>query len=424
MSTNLYELIDELCPDGVEYRALWEVCEAKRGFGLSKSIIGSGNTPVILYGQLYTTYGDYIRKIESFVDKSHVKPKSLIKRNSIVLPISSTTKEAVIGKPSVVKVEGCYLGSDAVQIIPTHAINSDFLMYVMHGYKFVHKKMKCVEGTTIRHLKVQKLMDIEVPVPPLPVQAEIVRILDKFTELIATLQKELELRAKQYSYYRDLLLSPEHLFEVAGEENVRTVELGEIITHLRTGLNPRKNFKLNTDDAQGYYVTVRELAGKEVRFSDKTDRVNNDALAKIDARSNLQAGDVLFSATGTIGNTALVREKPSNWNIKEGVYAITPDQEQVIPDYLLFWLHCTDATDQFKKASEGGTVQSVSMKKFKLVKIPLPPLPVQREIAQTLDKFDTLVNSLTQGIPAEIEGRKKQYAYYRDKLLDFKRLEK
>ena len=195
--------------------------------------------------------------------------------------------------------------------------------------------------------------------------------------------------------------------------------LGEVVLNLRTGLNPRKNFKLNTPDAEGYYVTVRELADKVVKFTEKTDRVNEKALELIDNRSNLQAGDVLFSATGTIGNTALVNEKPTNWNIKEGVYALTPDLTKITSEFLLFWLHCSNAKSQFDKFSEGGTVKSVSMKKLGAVKIPLPPLEEQQRIVTILDKFDALVNDLTSGIPAEIEARKKQYEYYREMLLDF-----
>ena len=409
MSTNLYELIDELCPCGVEYRALGEVCEAKRGSGLSKSIIGSGNTPVILYGQLYTTYGDYIRKIESFVDKSHVKPKSLIKPNSIVLPISSTTKEAIIGKPSVVKVEGCYLGSDAAQIIPTQDLNADFLMYVMHGYKFVHKKMKCVEGTTIRHLKVQKILDIEVPVPPMPVQAEIVRILDKFTELIATLQKELELRHKQYAYYRDLLLSPEHLYEVAGEDNVREATLGEIG---EMKMCKRVLKKQTSKEGDVPFYKIGTFGGKPDAFISR--ELFDEYKAKYSYPSK---GDLLLSCYGTLGKVVEFDGKPAYFQDSNIVW-LKHDETIVLNKYLRY---VYDSIEW--KVETGGTIARLYGRNILSTKIIVPPLPIQRDIAQTLDKFDTLVNSLTQGIPAEIEGRKKQYAYYRDKLLDFERLE-
>src|SRR5699024_211930 len=100
--------------------------------------------------------------------------------------------------------------------------------------------------------------------------------------------------------------------------------LGEEIERLRTGLNPRKNFVLNSTGATNYYVTVRELGVFRIESSDMTDRVYNEGLRLIQNRSRLKAGDVLFSVTGTIGRTALVSNDQTNWNIKEGEYAITP----------------------------------------------------------------------------------------------------
>jgi len=105
--------------------------------------------------------------------------------------------------------------------------------------------------------------------------------------------------------------------------------LDEVIISLKTGLNPRQNFQLNTADAEGYYVTVREIQDGKVTFLDKTDRVNKRALELINNRSNLEAGDLLFSGTGTVGRTAVIEKKPHNWNIKEGVYAIKPNLSKI-----------------------------------------------------------------------------------------------
>lgn len=114
--------------------------------------------------------------------------------------------------------------------------------------------------------------------------------------------------------------------------------LGEVIVSLKTGLNPRKNFQLNTVDSEGYYVTVREIQNGEVVFLDKTDRVSKKALELINNRSNLEAGDILFSGTGTVGRTAVVKKKPENWNIKEGVYVIKPLMRLLIQDTFVIFL--------------------------------------------------------------------------------------
>ena len=192
--------------------------------------------------------------------------------------------------------------------------------------------------------------------------------------------------------------------------------LGECCKSLKTGLNPRKNFKLNPPDAQNYYVTVRELAGRDIIFQEKTDRVTDEAIRLINNRSNLEVNDVLYSGTGTIGKTALIKNHPTNWNIKEGVYVIKPKTDIINPEYLLFVLHIDDIKTQINNKATGSTVVSIPMNELKQIKLPVPPLAEQERIVGILDKFETLVNDLEYGIPAEIEGRKKQYEYYRNKL--------
>ena len=200
------------------------------------------------------------------------------------------------------------------------------------------------------------------------------------------------------------------------------IPLDEVILSLNTGLNPRQFFKLNTDDATNYYVTIRELQNNRVVFSEKTDRINDRAMKLCNNRSNLEKGDVLFSGTGTIGETALVSETPKNWNIKEGVYAIKPDKEKMDSSFLMYLLHTEKIRAAFFAKAAGGTVKSVPMGELKKILIPVPPLEKQQQTVEILDRFDTLCNDLTTGLPAEIEARQKQYEYYRDKLLTFKEL--
>lgn len=187
----------------------------------------------------------------------------------------------------------------------------------------------------------------------------------------------------------------------------------------KTGLNPRQNFQLNTPDAQGYYVTVREIQNGKVTFLEKTDRVNEKALKLINGRSNLDAGDVLFSGTGTVGRTAVIEDKPENWNIKEGVYVIKPVQEKILPRYLAHLLNSSGTVKDYSKKIVGNPVVSLPMGDLRKLKIPVPPLDKQARIVAILDKFDALTNSITDGLPREIELRQKQYEHYRDLLLSF-----
>jgi len=198
-------------------------------------------------------------------------------------------------------------------------------------------------------------------------------------------------------------------------EEVEWKTLGEVCVHLRTGLNPRRNFKLNTEDASNYYVTVRELGGTELLYSEKTDLINDDALQLINNRSKLKVNDILFSGTGTIGKTAFISKEPTNWNIKEGVYALTLNTHYVLPMFVLRYLQTQSTIDWIDRMAAGGIVRSITMKNLEQLPIPLPPLRVQARIVEILDKFTQLEAQLE----AELQARRKQYAYYRDQLLNF-----
>ena len=195
--------------------------------------------------------------------------------------------------------------------------------------------------------------------------------------------------------------------------------LGDVIVSLNTGLNPRKFFQLNTDDAENYYITIREIRNGKIIPTDKTDRLNDEALRLCNNRSNLEVGDVLFSGTGTIGETAVITEKPTNWNIKEGVYTIKPIQNIILPFFLHYLLQTEYIKSTYMKKVAGGTVKSIPMAEMKKLLIPIPSIEEQKRIIGLLDRFDKLCNDISEGLPAEIEARRKQYEYYRDKLLSF-----
>lgn len=197
------------------------------------------------------------------------------------------------------------------------------------------------------------------------------------------------------------------------------IELENVIFSLNTGLNPRQFFKLNTDDAENYYITIREIQNGKIVPNEKTDCINDEAMRLCNNRSNLERGDVLFSGTGTIGETAIVEETPKDWNIKEGVYAIKPNYHLLDSKYLRYLLMSKAIKTAYLKKVTGGTVKSIPMKELRKIIIPLPSIEQQRKIAELIGQFDSLCNDIIIGLPAEIKARQKQYEYYRDKLLSF-----
>ena len=195
---------------------------------------------------------------------------------------------------------------------------------------------------------------------------------------------------------------------------VEEYNLVDITSGIHTGLNPRKNFKLNTLDAKFYYVTVKEIASNKVIFSENTDRINSDAWNVIQNRSHLSKGDILFSGIGTIGKVAYVNEDPNNWNCSESVYVIKPFNG-LSGKYLYYVLQTNKIIKQYEANSAGSIMKGVRKANLEQLRIPLPHIKVQEEIVKILDSFTNLIDALNE----ELSLRQKQFEYYREKLLTF-----
>ena len=172
--------------------------------------------------------------------------------------------------------------------------------------------------------------------------------------------------------------------------------LSDVLLSLHTGLNPRQFFKLNTPDANNYYVTIRELKDNQVIFNNRTDRINDTALLLCNKRSNLEVGDILFGGTGSIGVTAIVSTSPVNWNIKEGVYALKPEQRTIFPLFLLYLLQTPTIKKFYLEQAVGATVLSVPMKGMNTLPIPLPPLAEQKRIVARIEELFKIADSLDE----------------------------
>lgn len=203
----------------------------------------------------------------------------------------------------------------------------------------------------------------------------------------------------------------DELIQECCPDGVDFCELSTITVSIRTGLNPRKNFKLNSPDSQNYYVTVKEITSGKVKFSDKTDKIDDEAIRIIQARSRLELGDVLFSGIGTIGKVAIVDFPVDNWNCSESIFLIKPKVSLIEPKFLMYILSSDVAKNQYESQSVGSTLKGVRMATLASLKIPIPPLKVQKEIVNILDKFTQL--------EAELEARRRQYEFYRNQLFTF-----
>lgn len=395
--SRLDELIAELCPDGVEYKSLGEIGTFIRGNGLQKKDFTESGVGCIHYGQIYTFYGSFAYKTKSFVSGELAKTLKMVTRGDLIFAITSENIEDVCKCLAWLGEDDIVIGGHSA--IFKHNQNPKYITYYTQTEDFFRQKRKVVTGTKVIEAAPSKLSLIKIPVPPLPVQEEIVRILDTFSELTAELTAELSKRKQQYQYYRDIFL-------VYNLKNVKKILLGDIgrvsmckrILKSETSLEGDVPFyKIGTF---GKYPDAYISRKKYEEYKNKYPYP--------------QKGDVLISAAGTIGRAVIYNGEDAYYQDSNIVW-IDNNESKVLNKFLYYFY-------QLKPwyVSTGGTIARLYNDNINRTPIPVPPLEEQKRIVAILDRFDALCNDLASGLPAEIEARKKQYEYYRDKLLTFK----
>ena len=167
-----------------------------------------------------------------------------------------------------------------------------------------------------------------------------------------------------------------------------------LVIDSRTGLNPRKNFKLGHGD--NYYITIKDIHDGDVVITDKTERIDNEALKIINKRSRLKVGDVLFSSIGRIGETAIIKEEPKNWNINESVFAFTVNDQLITPEFFRWMFKAPKNANELKRESTGSTFVSIKMNKLNEMEYEIPSLADQKSIVYELETLSVLINNCDQ----------------------------
>ena len=208
--SRLEELIAELCPDGVEYKTLGEIAtDIYRGSGITREQVTEEGIPCVRYGEIYTTYNIWFDKCISHTDEMAIKSKKYFEYGDILFAITGESIEEIAKSITYLGSERCLAGGDIVVL--KHKQNPKYLSYALSTEESQAQKSKGKVKSKVVHSSVPSIKSIKLPIPPLEIQSEIVRILDTFSELKEELKEELkaELKArdKQYEYYRDLLLT-------------------------------------------------------------------------------------------------------------------------------------------------------------------------------------------------------------------------
>lgn len=393
--SRLAELIKELCPDGVEYRPLGEIGSFVRGGGLQKTDFVEQGKPCVHYGQIHTRFGIFTEEAVASVSDAQYNRLKRADHGDLLIATTSEDDEAV-GKATA------WLGAGEVAISGDmfyfrHSLDPKYVSYFFASSLFQEQKRPYLTGAKVRRISDKGLSRIRIPVPPLEVQREIVRMLDQFTtleaELEAKLEEELEARRTQYEHYRNHLLSYESL---AARGPVDMVELGSVVTLLDSRRIPLKK----GDRASGEYPYYG--ASGIVDYVDSY-IFDEDLLLVSEDGANLKARTkpIAFSTSGCVwvNNHAHVLKVESHLYQK----------------FLEEYLNSLDLEPYLVGSTQPKLNQSG------LLSIPVP-LPTERALERSvllLEKLKLFVTDFSSGLPAEIAARRAQYEHYRDRLLSF-----
>lgn len=299
-------------------------------------------------------------------------------------------------------------------------LDTKFLYYYMSSHFKTYINSKAV-FSTVKSLRKPMFLEFKIPLPPIEIQREIVKILDVFKNMEAELEAELEARKKQYSYYRDSFLDFNSHNIFTKKHNISKIEffsLGEICTILR-GASPRPIKSFITEDKSGInWIKIGDVSPNSKYITQTKEKITTEGAKH---SRFLTKNSFILSNSMSFGRPYILK---IDGCIHDGWLSISDFEENLDSDYLYYILTSTQIQNEMaQKASFGGAVQNLNADIVKAIKIPVPPLEIQKEIAMLLNHFEVLCNDLTAGLPAEIEARRKQYEYYRDKLLSFKDLE-
>ena len=408
------DLIAKLCPNGVDFRAIGDFGELVRGNGMPKSDFVESGVGCIHYGQIYTYYGIWTTETKSFVSAEKSERLAKVDPGDLVITNTSENIEDVCKAVAWIGETQIVTGGHATVL--KHDQDPKYLSYYLQTPHFFAEKKKHATGTKVIDVSAKSLAKIRIPVPPLEVQREIVKVLDTFTKLEA----ELEARRRQYKYYRDALLmfgeraDADASKQASKQASIRWMTLGEIGKFTR-GRRFTKDDYVPNGIGCIHYGDIYTQHGTSA-----TQAVSH---VRADLASTLrfaQQGDIVIAA---VGETVEDVGKAVAW-LGEDEVAIHDDcfvfQHSMNPKFVSYCFQTQRFNAEKNKFVARAKVKRLSGESLAKLTIPVPPLEEQERIVAILDKFDALVNDMSFGLPAEIKARRQQYTHYRDRLLTFR----
>lgn len=399
---NLKTLIQELCPDGVEFVKIGDFCIRNKGISITAAKmkeINKAGAPVRIFAAGNT---------KADVEYEDIDSKSVVFSPSVIVKSRGNIGFEYYDKPFSHKTEmWSYTSKDCDKL------DIKFLFYYLSSLTEKFQAKARANAVKLPQLSIGDTDKFEIPLPPIEVQTEIVRILDKFTsieaELEAELKAELDCCKRQYEYYRDKLLS----FDNVGGQEVEWKKMSEVC---------QKTSKINWKLVEGEYkyIDLSSVDRDNHKISDCT--IINKENAPSRAQQVVKTGDILFGTTRpTLMRFCYIPKEYDGEVCSTGYCVIRVNNEMINSHFAYHFLFTQEFQDYVEGHQKGASYPAISNKDVMSFELPIPSLQEQERIANILDRFESLTTSLQSGLPAEIAARRQQYEYYRDKLLTFKR---
>lgn len=405
--SRLAELIEELCPDGVEYKPIGSFAQCVAGATPNSKdpSLWDGNIPWMSSGEVNKRI---IRSTDRCITQRGFDSCStkMIPAGAVVVALAGQGKTR--GTVARTRIELC-TNQSLCAIISDANVDSDFLFHYLVSQYNNLRAVSSGDGTR-GGLNLKMIREYRVPVPPVEIQREIVRILDQFTTLEAELEAELEARRAQYEHYRNHLLSYDSL---AARGPVEMVKLGAV-SRISAGYGFPKSEQGHLSGEYPFYkVSDMNRPGNQVFLEGAANYLSEPDIRRLKIVP-FPAGAIVFPKIGAAIATNKKRILSCPSLVDNNVAVCIP--EGVDGKYLYYWFLEHDLR---VVAHDSGAVPSIRKTDLEQLDVPVPSVAEQERIVEVLDRFNALVNDITSGLPAEIAARRAQYEHYRDRLLSF-----
>lgn len=417
--SHIAELIAELCPSGVQFKKLGELGVIFGGLtGKSKADFSDGNARFVSYVNVHRNPAVDLQA-DDYVRVSLGEHQRALQRGDILFTGSSeTANDVAISSVVTADVhEPLYLNSFTIgyRLNDPAVFDPDFTKHLFRSGEMRKQLVRTASGVTRFNVSKARLAKVKVPLPPVDVQREIVRVLDLFgglaADLVVQLDAELDARQRQYAYYRD------DLFTFRDIEDVKRVPMGEVGEFIR-GRRFTKNDVVEEGIPSIHYGEIYTTYG--IAESEAASHIREDMMSQL---RYAKPGDVVIAA---VGETVEDVGKAVAWLGTTDV-AIHDDcflfrSTELNPKFVSYYLRTAVLNRQKAKYVARAKVKRLSGENLAKLVIPVPPPDEQKRIVNILDKFEALITDISAALPAETNARRKQYEYYRDRLLTFKEL--